>query len=87
MGSLTVTGPVRDKVDAKGRIGAVATENLIEFGAGSQGGSDSETGGVVQVAPGEVSDHERRRSVINILFCAKMSAIRKERTHGLRSVL
>ena len=64
MGSLTVTGPVGDKVDAKGKFGAVATENLLEFGAGSQGSSDAEVGGRVQVAPGSGSDMERQRSVI-----------------------
>ena len=65
MGSLTVTGPVGGKVDAKDKnAGAVATENLIEFGGDSQRNSDSEAGGVAQVTPGESSDIERRRSVI-----------------------
>ena len=46
----------------------MATENLIEFGGDSQRSSDSELRGVAQVAPGESSDHERRRSVIIILI-------------------
>ena len=37
MGSLSVTGSVGDKVGAKNKFGALATENLLEFGAGSQG--------------------------------------------------
>ena len=68
MGSLTVTGPVGGKVDTKGKIGAVAMENLIEFGGDNQRSSNSEMGGVAQVAPGEASDHERRRSVIVLLL-------------------
>ena len=37
MGSLAVTGPAGVEVGAKGKLGAVATEDLLEFGAGNQG--------------------------------------------------
>ena len=35
MGSLSVTGPVGDKVGAKDKFGAVAMENLVDFGEGN----------------------------------------------------
>ena len=64
MGSLSVTGPVGVKVGAKDKFGAVATKNLLEFGAGSRCFPDAEIGGMAQVTLGEFSDHERHRSVI-----------------------
>ena len=36
-GSLTVTGPAGVEVSAKGKLGTVAAEDLLEFGAGNQG--------------------------------------------------
>ena len=47
MGSLTVTGPTGVEVGAKGELGAVATEDLIDFRAGNRlnrGFPDSEIG-------------------------------------------
>ena len=42
MGSLTVTEPTGVEVGAKGKLGAVATEDLIDFRAGNRGFPDSE---------------------------------------------
>jgi len=64
MGSLSVTEPVGGKFGAKGKFGAVATEDLLVFGADNRGFPDAEIGGMAQVAPGKFSDHERQRHVI-----------------------
>ena len=53
MGSLTVTGPTGVEVGAKGKLGAVATEDLIDF-------LDSEIGCMAQVAPGGGSGTDRQ---------------------------
>ena len=68
MGSLSVTGPIGDRVGATDKSGAGAMENFIDFGGGVRGFPDMEIGGMAQVAPGEFSDIERRRSVI-VLPC------------------
>ena len=47
MGSLTVTGPTGEENGTKGKLGAVATEDLIDFRAGNRlnrGFPDSEIG-------------------------------------------
>ena len=64
MGSITVMGPTGVEVGAKGKLGAVATEDLIDFGAGNKGYPDAEVGVTAQVAPGGYSGTERQRSVI-----------------------
>ena len=69
MGSLSITGPIGDRIGATDKSGAGAMENLIDFGEGNRGFPDTEIGGMAQVAPGGFSDIERRRSVIVLLYC------------------
>ena len=64
MGSLTVTGPTGEQDGARGKLGAVATDDLIDLRAGNRGFPDLEFGGVAKVAPGGGSGTERQRSVI-----------------------
>jgi len=64
MGSLSIMGPIGDRVGATDKSGAGAVENLIDFGEGNRGFPDAEIGDMAQVAPGGFSDIERRRSVI-----------------------
>jgi len=63
-GSLTVTGPAGVEVGAKGKLGAVAAEDLLELGAGNKGYPGAEVGVTAQVALGGYSGMERQRSVI-----------------------
>jgi len=63
-GSLTVTGPAGVEVGGKGKLGAVAAQDLLELGAGNQGYPGAEVGVTAQVAPGGYSGMERQWSVI-----------------------